>query len=160
MSTTSGNGSAGIVGGIAKWWRNLRDTRARLGELHAAGDEVANIARDIGLSRADLYTIAAKRPDAANQLKRRLAALDIDEAALSRNEPRVARDLERVCSLCGSSSNVPSGRLPLINPTNLNASYGGSQTTTATFAITGAMDPNVRLREQDNITNFSSGRLE
>ena len=57
-------------------------------------------------------------------------------------------------------SNVPSGRLPLINPTNLNASYGGSQTTTATFAITGAMDPNVRLREQDNITNFSSGRLE
>ena len=101
MSTTSGNGSAGIVGGIARWWRNLRDTRSRLDELHGAGNDAGNIARDIGLSRADLYTIAAKRPDAANQLKRRLAMLDIDEAALSRNDPRVARDLERVCSLCG-----------------------------------------------------------
>ena len=101
MSATSGNESAGIVGGIVKWWRNLRDGRSRLGELHGCGNEAANIARDIGLSRADLYTIAAKRPDAANQLKRRLAALDIDQAALSHNDPRVARDLERVCSLCG-----------------------------------------------------------
>jgi uncharacterized protein YjiS (DUF1127 family) len=101
MSTTSGNESAGIVGGIAKWWRNLRDARSRLGELNGCGSEAANIARDIGLSRADLYTIAAKRPDSADQLKRRLATLDIDEAALLRNDPRVARDLERVCSLCG-----------------------------------------------------------
>jgi uncharacterized protein YjiS (DUF1127 family) len=101
MSTTSGNGSGGIVGGVAKWWRNLRDARSRLGELHGCGNETENIARDLGLSRADFYTIAAKRPDAANQLKRRLAALDIDEAALLHNDPRVARDLERVCSLCG-----------------------------------------------------------
>jgi uncharacterized protein YjiS (DUF1127 family) len=98
MSTTSGNG---FVGGIAKWWRSLRDARSRLGELQGCGSEAANIARDIGLSRADFYTIAAKRPDSANQLKRRLAALDIDEAALLRNDPRVTRDLERVCSLCG-----------------------------------------------------------
>jgi len=101
MSTTTGNGSAGIVGGIAKWWRNLRTARSRLNELQGCGSETANIARDIGLSRADLYTIAAKRPDAADQLKRRLAALDIDEAALVHNDPRVVRDLERVCSLCG-----------------------------------------------------------
>ena len=101
MNRASGNGSGGIVGRLARWWRNLRDTRARLGELQGCGDEAANIARDIGLSRADLYTIAAKRPDAANQLERRLAALDIDDAALSHNDPRVARDLERVCSLCG-----------------------------------------------------------
>lgn len=101
MSTTSGNESAGIVGSLVRWWRNLREGRSRLSELHDYGSEAANIARDIGLSRADLYTIAAKRPDSANQLKRRLAALDIDEAALSSNDPRVARDLERVCSLCG-----------------------------------------------------------
>jgi uncharacterized protein YjiS (DUF1127 family) len=101
MTTTSGNGSAGIVVGLARWWRSLRGARSRLGELHGCGSEAANIARDIGLSRADLYTIAAKRPDAADQLKRRLAALDIDEAALLHDDPRVARDLERVCSLCG-----------------------------------------------------------
>jgi hypothetical protein len=45
--------------------------------------------------------MAAKPPDAADQQTQRLAALDIDRAALLRSNPRVARDLERVCSLCG-----------------------------------------------------------
>jgi hypothetical protein len=56
---------------------------------------------DVGMSSSDLYAMAAKPPDAADQHKQPLAALDIDRAALMRRHPRVARDLERVCSLCG-----------------------------------------------------------
>jgi len=101
MNATDGSRSPGIVGAIAKWWHDLRAARARLDELRGCGNELGHIARDIGLSQSDLYTIAAKRPDAADPLKRRLAALDIDQAALRQSDPRVARDLERVCSLCG-----------------------------------------------------------
>ena len=66
------------------------------------GAELARIARDVGISPAELYTIAAKRPDAAEPLKLRLEALHLDRAALARDEPLVMRDLERVCSVCGS----------------------------------------------------------
>ena len=101
MSTSSGNRSRGIVRRLVEWWHNLRAARMRLGELQRCGDAVGHIARDVGLSHWDLYAMAAKPPDAADQLKQRLAALDIDRAALLHRDPRVARDLERVCSLCG-----------------------------------------------------------
>jgi len=101
MSTANGNRLPGIVGRLADWWHDLRAARMRLRELQRYGDNVGHIARDVGLSRSDLYAMATKRPDAADQHKRRLAALDIDRAALLHRHPRVARDLERVCSLCG-----------------------------------------------------------
>jgi hypothetical protein len=70
--------------------------------LDGCGGELARIARDIGVSPAELYTIAAKRPDAAEPLRLRLEALHHDHAALLRDEPLVMRDLERVCTTCGS----------------------------------------------------------
>jgi uncharacterized protein YjiS (DUF1127 family) len=101
MSTTNGNRLPGTIGRLADWWHDLRAARMRLRELQQCGDNLEHIARDVGLSSSDLYAIAAKPPDAADQHKQRLAALDIDRAALLRRHPRVARDLERVCSLCG-----------------------------------------------------------
>lgn len=102
MTMTTGSRRPGMFDGFAAWWRNLRAGRARRDELHACGDELGHIARDVGLVTADLYTIAAKRPDAADQLKQRLAALYMDRAALLQAEPMVVRDLERVCTVCGS----------------------------------------------------------
>jgi hypothetical protein len=101
MSTTNGNRLRGTVGRLADWWHDLRAARMRLRELQQCGDNLEHIARDVGLSSSDLYAMAAKPPDAADQHKQRLAALDIDRAAVLRRHPRVARDLERVCSLCG-----------------------------------------------------------
>lgn len=100
MSTTNGNQLPGIVGRLADWWHNLRAARMRLGELQRCGDNLGNIARDLGLSPWDLCAMAAKSPDAADEHRQRLAALDIDRAALLQSNPRAARDLERVCSLC------------------------------------------------------------
>jgi hypothetical protein len=87
---------------MTAWWRNWRAARERLDELDGCGSELARIARDVGVAPAELYTIAAKRPDAADQLKRRLAALHVDPGALQRDDPLIMRDLERVCSVCGS----------------------------------------------------------
>ena len=101
MSTANGNRFPGMVGRLADWWQDLRAARMRLRELQQYGDSLEHIARDVGLSSSDLYAMAAKPPDAADQHKQRLAALDIDRASLLRRHPLVARDLERVCSLCG-----------------------------------------------------------
>ncbi|HXW23952.1 MAG TPA: hypothetical protein VEK73_04330 [Xanthobacteraceae bacterium] len=92
-----------LLAWFAAWWRDLRAARARLGELTNSVADAGSIARDIGITRSELYSIAAKRPDAADQLKLRLEALHVDRAAVVRDEPMVMRDLERVCSQCGST---------------------------------------------------------
>src|SRR6266571_430683 len=102
MMTMSGSRRTGIFRSVVEWWQSLRAGFARLDELHNCGPEVANIARDVGLSTTELYTIAAKRPDAADQLKLRLETLHLDRAAVLRTDPLVMRDLERVCTVCGS----------------------------------------------------------
>lgn len=101
MTTAKDSRGGGLVGGLARWWRSFRAARMRVDDLASAGPEAQNIARDLGLSTAELYTLADKGPDSADQLKQRLAALHLDGAALQRNEP-IIRDLERTCSLCGA----------------------------------------------------------
>ena len=90
----------GIFSRLSRWWCNLRAAREKV-ELARCGREAENIARDVGLSTAELYTIAAKHPDSADQVKRRLGALHLDRDALLHSNPWVARDLERTCTLCG-----------------------------------------------------------
>jgi hypothetical protein len=99
MTIATGSGMFGV---LAAWWRNLGAGRAGLGELQNCGDQVGHVARDVGLTSHELYALAAKRPDAADQLKQRLAALHIDRAAVLETDPMVMRDLERVCTICGS----------------------------------------------------------
>lgn len=102
MATKTDGGRRGIFGGLVEWWRDLHAQLARVRELDNCGDDLGRIARDVGLSCSELRTIAAKRPDAADQLKLRLEALHLDHAALSRADPMLVRDLERVCTVCGS----------------------------------------------------------
>jgi hypothetical protein len=84
---------------LAEWWQNLRAGWMSFNELHDGGD-AAGLARDVGLSPADLFAVAAKRPDAAEPLRLRLEALHLTRAALLRTDPLVMRDRERVCSVC------------------------------------------------------------
>jgi hypothetical protein len=55
------------------------------------------MARDLGMSRGKLSVLAGKWPDSADLLSRRL-----EQVNLTRVEPQVLRDLERVCTLCAS----------------------------------------------------------
>jgi hypothetical protein len=76
---------------LAQWWRNWNRRRRNIAELDW------RIAHDLALSPADLRILAGKWPD--DLLSRRLEQLDLDGAHV---EPQVLRDLERVCTLCGS----------------------------------------------------------
>jgi len=92
----------GLFARLAAWWRERRRSRELVGELDQDGVDAEQIARDVGISPADLRVIAARRPDAADLLRPRLVALGISPEFLARGSPEVLRDLERVCSLCGS----------------------------------------------------------
>lgn len=57
---------------------------------------------NVGLSASELCDVARKGRDASDLLRGRLSALHINPKRLSRAQPAVMRDLEKVCSLCGS----------------------------------------------------------
>ena len=91
----------GPLGRFERWWRNWRAHDAAEQELACCGhDEVAHIARDVGVSASELQTLAGRWPDSANLLDRRVAALGLEQIAHS--EPQVLRDLQRVCGQCAS----------------------------------------------------------
>jgi len=88
---------------VSNWWRSWRSRRARLAELANSGnDEAQRMAHDLGLPVPDLYALAGKGPDAADLLPRRMAALHLDATEVSRSDPQVMRDLQRLCSFCES----------------------------------------------------------
>jgi uncharacterized protein YjiS (DUF1127 family) len=79
---------------LVAWWRNWRQQRTALAELESCSSEVEAIARDLALTPGKLRVIAAKRPDAADLLPHRLAALHLD-AKIAGTEPVGLRDLQR-----------------------------------------------------------------
>ncbi len=90
-----------LIHRIANWWRNWTEREATLTALQRMGPEgVERLAHDVGLTSADLQTLAGRWPDSAELLSRRLAVLNLDEGELARGEPEVLHDLQRVCSLC------------------------------------------------------------
>ncbi len=93
--------NADTVGFITRWWRNWKRHYAAARELDACRDgEVAHLAQDLGVSSAELRTLAGRWPDSADLLRRRMDALGIDAAQVGRLEPEVMRDLQRVCGQC------------------------------------------------------------
>jgi uncharacterized protein YjiS (DUF1127 family) len=92
---------AGPVRLVSRWWRNWRASRASVNELEACGaDEVAHLARDVGVGPSELRTIAAKWPDDAGLLSRRIAEIGLDARQITGATPQVMRDLQRVCAQC------------------------------------------------------------
>jgi hypothetical protein len=86
---------------ISRWWRDWARTASALSELKCCGeDQVERIAKDVGLSAAELRKLVSRGPEAANLLLRRMAALDLDRNEVSRTEPRTFQDLQRVCTMC------------------------------------------------------------
>jgi hypothetical protein len=95
--------SSAFVRRLARWWRNWTCRNAAQDEIRRLGPrEVDRLAHDVGLTGADLRTLAGKWPDSAELLSRRLAALRLDEHELARSNPDVLRDLQRVCTLCAA----------------------------------------------------------
>ncbi len=82
---------------FANWLKHRRSIREIRG---LDSGEFAGIAHDLRITPADLDTLVRRGPHAADELPKLLKALGIDQAALSRSEPLVLRDMARVCALC------------------------------------------------------------
>jgi hypothetical protein len=93
----------GVVRRFAHWWRNWNGRRRAMLGLEACGSaEVERIACDVGVSGADLSILAGKWPDAADLLYWRMNEVHLDRKEITQLEPEVMRDLQRVCTVCGS----------------------------------------------------------
>ena len=99
----------GVVGFLASvfgnWERKrrlLRQDRRRFRDL--TDDEVARMARDVGLSSFDLCEMVRLGPDASQSLARRMAALHIDIDKISQTNMGLVRDMQRLCATCGNKS--------------------------------------------------------
>ena len=64
--------------------------------------EMERIARDVGVSGADLSILAGKWPDAADLLYWRMNEINLDRMEIAHADAQVMRDLQRVCTVCGS----------------------------------------------------------
>jgi hypothetical protein len=92
-----------VLAAFSEWRRKrgkMRESRQRLDQCDA--HEVARIARDVGLSSHELQDMVKRGPDAAKLLLRRMAALHLSPDVVTKSEPAVMRDLQRLCSMCAS----------------------------------------------------------
>ena len=77
--------------------KRLSARLAELSELRRLDDrQVDQIAREFGLSRAELFTLCANKAS-GRLLKQRLAEFGLTEELLAKLHPEVLRDLQRVC---------------------------------------------------------------
>jgi hypothetical protein len=91
------------IAGLIAWFRAYSDRRSRVAEIdNCCTADLQRIAADVRVSPSELRTLAAKDPDSANLLYRRMAILHLDPETLARDELGVLRDLQRNCSLCES----------------------------------------------------------
>ena len=91
-----------ILGAIADWVKKYRYAAGLRNELAQCGpEEVANTARELGLSSRDLYRMARKGPNAADLLQKMLLALGVSPQKLASEDPLIMRDLQRLCIMCG-----------------------------------------------------------
>ena len=91
-----------VIGAVADWVKKYRYAAGLNNELaHCGADEVKAMAKDLGMTSADLRELASKGPHSADLLRRMLVALKVDPKVLDQMDQRVTRDLQRLCTTCG-----------------------------------------------------------
>ena len=86
-----------VINLFGDWLRHRQEMR-ELRDMNSG--EFARIASDLCVSPADLDAVIRQGPHASDELPRLLKILGIDEAALSRTQPVLQRDMMRVCASC------------------------------------------------------------
>ena len=81
-------------------WLNHRRELSEIRQMDTS--DFDRIASDLRVSPGELDLLARQGPHAADELPRMLRALGINEEDLSRTQPLVLRDMERVCAMCAS----------------------------------------------------------
>ena len=94
-----------VFAAIAHWVRKYRSHAGNDDTFgQCSSDEVRQIAKDIGVSPAELRAIADKGPGAADLLQKMLVALGVAPETLIKRDPAVMRDLQRLCVSCSHKS--------------------------------------------------------
>jgi len=92
-----------VFGAIAQWMTRYRYARGLRNEMMECGpDDVARIARELGIGQSELASLAGKGQNAAELLQKLLVALGVDAKGLAHDDPLVMRDLQRLCITCGA----------------------------------------------------------
>jgi len=86
-----------LIGIFAEWLKHRREVAE---VCNCDAGEYARIAQDLGVSPGELTDLVRRGPHAADELPKMMAALNLDVAAITRAQPAVMRDLERVCARC------------------------------------------------------------
>src|SRR4051812_20074954 len=90
-------------GALAGWVRAVASRFVNDGELEGLDrTELAQIARDLNLSPAELRAIWIGSNQSAGLLNKRVAEFGLSAQALQKRHPEVLRDLQRLCGMCSS----------------------------------------------------------
>ena len=79
---------------LREWWRR----RCELETMDP--EELARVARDLGMSGRELRDLAARGPDAVHLLDERMRVLGLTRADVERVVHGLMRDMERTCACC------------------------------------------------------------
>jgi len=94
-----------VFGAIANWVSKYRRHMANRDAFGGCGpEEVQQVAKELGMSAAELRGLARKDPGSADALQKMLLALDVDPEKLAKSDPAVMRDLQRLCMMCSHKS--------------------------------------------------------
>ena len=92
-----------VFDAVADWVNQYRRSLKFASELEAIGpDQVAAMAKDIGISANQLRELAGKSDNAAASLRNLLVALDVDPKELDKIDPRISRDMQWLCINCSN----------------------------------------------------------
>ncbi|HXX09783.1 MAG TPA: hypothetical protein VEJ43_17140 [Pseudolabrys sp.] len=94
-----------VLDAVADWVRRYHSALKRNNELAGIGaNEVAAIAKDLGISATQLRELASKGARASQPLRKLLVALDVDPKELEKIDARVARDMQWLCVTCSKKA--------------------------------------------------------
>jgi hypothetical protein len=93
-----------VIGMLIEELKRFSDRIAAMTELRGLDDrQIAQVAREFGVSRSDLFTLL-DNTKSADLLKQRLAQFNLSEELLAKKHPDVLQDLQRVCGTCAMTS--------------------------------------------------------
>ena len=86
---------------IAVWVMKYRYAAGLRDEaMKCRPEDVARLARDLGVKPGELASLANNNPQSAALLEKMLRALGVEPGRLAKANPVIARDLERLCIAC------------------------------------------------------------
>lgn len=92
-----------VLGAIADWITKYRIAARERREFRQCGaEEVARIASDLNVSPQELSSLVSKGPNSAALLDKMLVALGVDREDKNLKDPRMMRDLQRLCFACAN----------------------------------------------------------